>query len=365
MVGPEDYVLGDELNHASIVDGCRFSGARFLEFRHNDVDSLRQRLREASGQRTLVVVDAVYSMEGDIADLPRIVEACRQAGALLMVDEAHSLGVLGTRGRGVQEHFALPPDAIDVKMGTLSKSTASCGGFIAGKREIIRFLKRHARGFIFSVALPAPQVAAALKSLEILQREPERVERLREVTRRYVTGLRDLGFRLPPTKTPIVPILCDSDEQTLEMARRCREGGLFVIPILYPAVPRNAPRIRTNVMAGHSEADIDFALNVFGDVTEVLQMPSFRGRSDFRRQASPNCMSTSLCLRDRLTILSTAQASVSRMVSRSIAREASPMVVSLQRAQSRARACFSWPVSRLYAIMTRYMCRVWPCPSRS
>ncbi|MCY2993427.1 MAG: aminotransferase class I/II-fold pyridoxal phosphate-dependent enzyme [Planctomycetota bacterium] len=266
LVGPEDCVIGDELNHASISDGCRFSGAKFLEFRHNDIDSLRAALREADGRRVLVAVDAVYSMEGDIADLPRIVDVCRQAGAMLMVDEAHSLGVLGTHGRGVQEHFNLPPDAIDVKMGTLSKSTASCGGFIAGRREIISFLKHHARGFIFSVALPAPQVAAALKALEILQREPERVERLRQVTQRYLSGLRDLGFRLPPTETPIVPILCDSEEQTLEMARRCREQGLFVIPILYPAVPRNAPRIRTNVMATHSDEDIDFALKALAKV---------------------------------------------------------------------------------------------------
>ncbi len=213
-----------------------------------------------------MVVDAVYSMEGDIADLPHIVEACRQAGALLMVDEAHSLGVLGTRGRGVQEHFDLPPDAVDIKMGTLSKSIASCGGVVAGKREIINFLKHHARGFIFSAALPAPQVAAALKSVEILQREPERVERIRQVARRYVAGLRDLGFRRPPTETPIVPILCDSEAQTLHMAHRCREEGLFAIPILYPAVPRNAPRIRTNVMASHSDDDIEHSLRVFRKV---------------------------------------------------------------------------------------------------
>jgi glycine C-acetyltransferase len=264
LVGRGDCVIGDQWNHASIVDGCRMSGAQFLEFRHNDIDSLAERLAQAGGRRTLVVVDSVFSMDGDLCDLPAVVRECRRHGALLMVDEAHSLGVLGRTGGGVQEHFDLPPDAIDVKMGTLSKTLASVGGFVAGKREIVTYLRHHARGYIFSGALPSPQAAAALASLEVLEREPERVAKLWDNVDYYVAGLKDLEFDTGVSVTPIVPIMTGDDETTLEMTRICRAEGLLAIPVCYPAVPANAPRLRTCVSAVHERSDLDFALDVLG-----------------------------------------------------------------------------------------------------
>jgi glycine C-acetyltransferase len=172
IVGRGDCVVGDQWNHASIVDGCRMSGAEFLEFRHNDMDSLEENLNKTDGRRTLVVVDSVFSMDGDIIDMPEVIELCKAHNALLMVDEAHSLGVLGKTGRGIQEHFGLGPEDIDIKMGTLSKTLAGCGGFVAGREEIITFLRHHARGYIFSGALPAGQASVAIAALEVLEREP-------------------------------------------------------------------------------------------------------------------------------------------------------------------------------------------------
>ena len=172
MVGRGDSVIGDQWNHASIMDGCRMSGAQFLEYQHNDMDSLAATLKKADGQTKLVVVDSVFSMDGDIIDLPATVELCKKHKALLMVDEAHSIGVLGETGRGVQEHFGMDPADIDIKMGTLSKTLAGCGGFVAAKEEITTFLRHHARGYIFSGALPAGQTSVAIAALEVIEREP-------------------------------------------------------------------------------------------------------------------------------------------------------------------------------------------------
>ncbi len=262
LVGRGDCVIGDQWNHASIVDGCRMSGATFWEFKHNCMDSLAENLEKASGRRALVVVDAVFSMDGDIVDLPTVVELCQKYQALLMVDEAHSLGVLGQTGRGIQEHFELEPDDIDVKMGTLSKTLAGCGGFIAGRKEITTYLRHHARGYIFSGALPAGQASVANAALEIIEREPELVERLWENVAHYLRGLKTLGFDTAKSVTPIVPVMTRNDEITLEMTRICRSEGLLVIPVCFPAVPIDAPRLRTCVSAIHSRQNIDFALDV-------------------------------------------------------------------------------------------------------
>ena len=264
VVGPGDVVIGDEYNHASIVDGCVISGATFRTFRHNDVGHLEALLAEEADRRKLVVVDGVYSMEGDLAPLPEIVLLCRRYDARLMVDEAHSLGVVGATGRGVQEHFGLPPNAIDIKMGNLSKALGGQGGFIAGRAELIDFLKHHARGSVFSTALGPPLVAAALKALEILRREPARVERLHRNARRLTADLRTLGFRTTETQSAIIPLLCRTEEDAFQMTARCRAEGVYVVPIVYPAVPMNAPRLRLNVMATHTDADLDFALDVLG-----------------------------------------------------------------------------------------------------
>jgi 8-amino-7-oxononanoate synthase len=258
-------VIGDAWNHASIVDGCRASGAEFLAFDHNDMRSLRDKLKLAGGRRTLVVVDAVFSMDGDIINLPDVVDLCRRHNALLMVDEAHSLGVLGRTGHGIQEHFDLPNDAIDIKMGTLSKTLASCGGLVAGREEVIAFLKHHARGYIFSGALPAAPTAAAIAALEVIEREPELVARLHANVEYYMRGLKTLGFDTGKTETAIVPIMTRNEQLTLKMTRLCRAAGLFVVPVAFPAVPLNAPRLRTCVSALHGQPELDFALQVLAE----------------------------------------------------------------------------------------------------
>jgi len=258
-------VIGDAWNHASIVDGCRASGAEFLVFDHNDMRSLHEKLKMIGGQRTLVVVDAVFSMDGDIINLPEVVDLCRKYNALLMVDEAHSLGVLGKTGRGIQEHFDLPDDAIDIKMGTLSKTLASCGGFVAGREELITFLKHHARGYIFSGALPTAQTATAIAALEVIEREPKLVADLRANVEYYVRGLKGLGFDIGHTQTAVVPVMTRTEELTLEMTRLCRASGLFVVPVAFPAVPLNAPRLRTCVSALHGQPELDFALRVLAE----------------------------------------------------------------------------------------------------
>jgi 8-amino-7-oxononanoate synthase len=257
-----DCVIGDEWNHASIVDGCRLSGATFLTYRHADMDSLEARLRQAGGRHTLVVVDSVFGMDGEIVDLPQVVALCRRYGALLMVDEAHSLGVLGPRGRGVQEYFGLPADAIDVKMATLSKAVPSSGGVVAGRQELIDFIRHNARGYVFSGGLTAMSAAAALAGLELLDREPDRVARLWQNVARYHRGLTALGFDTGRSSTPIVPVLCPDEAAAMEMTRFCREDGLYVVPVVFPAVPMNAARLRTCVMASHTNRDIDVALEV-------------------------------------------------------------------------------------------------------
>jgi 8-amino-7-oxononanoate synthase len=287
LVGAGDLVIGDEYNHASIHDGCMASKATFRTFRHNRVDELEMLLRQHSGTRILVVIDAVYSMEGDIAPMPEIVRLCKAYGALLMVDEAHSLGVIGESGRGIQEHFGLPADAIDIKMGTLSKSIASCGGFVAAKQEIIDFLKHSARGFIFSAALPAAQVAAARKCLEIISQEPQRSKKLRNHARRFVDSLRSLGFRIPPTESAIVPILFRDERATLEAVAFCRERGLFVVPVFYPAVPMDAPRIRATVISEFTESDLDSTIGVFRELANTFSENSQLGQIE-RQSASPS-----------------------------------------------------------------------------
>lgn len=264
LVGPGDCVIGDQWNHASIIDGCRMSGAEFHEFKHNDCDSLAEKLELCGTRRKLVVVDAVFSMDGDIVDLPAVIDLCKRHNALLMVDEAHSIGVLGKTGHGVQEHFNLDRDDIDIKMGTLSKTLAGCGGYVAAKEEVITYLRHHARGYIFSGALPSGQASVAIAALDVLEQEPELVAKLQANQRHFLAGLQALGFDTAKSVTPIVPVMTRTTDLALEMTRICRDEGLFVIPVCYPAVPMDAPRLRTCVSAVHSTADIDFALDVLG-----------------------------------------------------------------------------------------------------
>jgi 8-amino-7-oxononanoate synthase len=262
LVGRGDYVLSDKLNHASIVDGCLMSGAKFLRFRHNDMDALEQRLKGIPrGAAKLVVTDSVFSMDGDIIDFPRMVALCQQYDAWLMVDEAHSLGVLGKTGRGIEEHFNMP-GAIDIKMGTLSKTIPSVGGYIAGNQELIKFLRHASRAYIFSAALPPAQAAAARAAFEVILDEPWRVEKLRRNTQQFIQGLQDRGFDTMSTETAIVPVLCGEDELAYRMTRDSQLNDVFVLPVVSPAVPPGLARLRATITAAHEPDQIEHAMDV-------------------------------------------------------------------------------------------------------
>ncbi|MFD9031959.1 aminotransferase class I/II-fold pyridoxal phosphate-dependent enzyme [Streptomyces sp. NPDC059567] len=260
LVGPGDVVIGDVYNHASILDGYRLSGASVITYAHNDLADLERALRKVGDAGRLVVTDAVFSMDGDVADLPGIVELCERYDAPLMVDEAHSLGVLGATGRGITEHFGIDPARVDVKMGTLSKTVPSAGGYVAGSSDLIFALKNNARGWMFSAAATPAQVAAAKAAVEVMEAAPSLTRDLRTKTTRYREQLRALGFDTLASETPVVPIICTGAEQAGTMARLCQQDGLFVQPIVYPAVPRTLPRLRTIVNLSHSDADLDAAV---------------------------------------------------------------------------------------------------------
>jgi len=262
LVGRHDVVICDKLNHASIVDGCLLSGAEFWRFRHNDMQDLERLLvRAGRAVGKLVVVDAVFSMDGDIIDLPAVVALCRKYNAWLMVDEAHSLGVLGAQGRGIEEHFALG-DVVDIKMGTLSKTIPSVGGYVAGPKDMIDYLRHASRAYIFSAALPPAQAAAALEAFRVILDEPERIGRLRENTDLFLGGLREAGFDTLASETAIVPVICGTDQRAFEMTRACQMEDTFVLPVVSPAVPEGSARLRATVTAAHEKADIKKAMDV-------------------------------------------------------------------------------------------------------
>ena len=258
-----DTVISDKLNHASIVDGCMLSMATHVRFRHNDMDHLERRLREANTNgRKLVVADAVFSMDGDVINLPKVHRLCRQYGAYLMIDEAHSIGVLGQTGHGIEEHFGMPPDCIDIKMGTLSKTIPSAGGYVAGSRELIAFLKHEGRAFIFSAALPPASAAAALAAFDVIEAEPERIRRVQANFNRFAGRLRQAGFDLLFTETAIIPVICGSTEKAGSLARYCRDRGIFVQAVISPVVPEGLARLRVCVSAAHTTEDIDYCTQV-------------------------------------------------------------------------------------------------------
>jgi len=272
LLGRGDYVISDKLNHASIVDGCMMSGAKFLRFRHNDMEALEQRLQSIeSGASKLVVVDSVFSMDGDIVDFPRLVEVCKKYGAYLMVDEAHSVGVLGKTGRGIEEHFNMP-GSIDIKMGTLSKTIPSVGGYVAGKQDMINFLRHASRAYIFSAALPPAQAAAAKAAFEVILEEPWRIEKLNANSTQFINGLKGRGFDTLYTETAIVPVICGTDENAYEMTRAAQTNDVFVLPVVSPAVPPGLARLRATVTAAHEPADIEHAMNVIEKAGRELGM---------------------------------------------------------------------------------------------
>ena len=273
LVGRNDFVISDKLNHASIVDGCVMSGAKFLRFRHNDMEALEQRLIQASGGAKLVVADSVFSMDGDIIDFPKVVELCRKYNAWLMIDEAHSVGVLGKCGRGIEEHFGME-GSIDIKMGTLSKTIPSVGGYIAGKKDVIEFLRHTCRAYIFSAALPPAQAAAANEAFKVILDEPWRVEKLNANSRQFINGLKALGFDTLYTQTAIVPVVCGSDEVAFAMTAEAQHHDVFVLPVVSPAVAPGLARLRATVTAAHEPEDIAYAMDVIGEAGKKIGMLS-------------------------------------------------------------------------------------------
>lgn len=262
LMGRGDYVISDKLNHASIVDGCLMSGAEFRRFRHNDMEDLERRLQQLpDGAAKLVIADAVFSMDGDVINFPKMVELCRKYHAWLMIDEAHSVGVLGKTGRGIEEHFGLE-GAVDIKMGTLSKTIPSVGGYIAARNEIITYLRHASRAYIFSAALPPAQAAAANEAFKIILEEPERIAKLRANTSIFINGLKSAGFDTMLTETAIVPVLCGSDESAFAITRECQHHDVFVLPVVSPAVPEGLARLRATVTAAHEPGEIEQAMDV-------------------------------------------------------------------------------------------------------
>jgi 8-amino-7-oxononanoate synthase len=263
LMGRGDWVISDKLNHASIVDGCMMSGAEFRRFKHNDMDELEKRLQQApSDVSKLVIADSVFSMDGDVIDFPRVVNLCKKYNAWLMIDEAHSIGVLGKTGRGIEEHFGME-GTIDIKMGTLSKTIPSVGGYVAGKKEIITYLRHASRAYIFSAALPPAQAAAANESFKVILDEPWRIQKLQANTEQFINGIKNRGFDTLLTSTAIVPIICGSDERAFLMTREAHHHDVFALPVVSPAVPDGLARLRATVTAAHEPQEIDYAMNVF------------------------------------------------------------------------------------------------------
>jgi 8-amino-7-oxononanoate synthase len=270
LVGRGDVVFLDKLDHASIVDGAKMSHGETMRFNHGDLAGLERKLQRVSeGTGTMVIVDGVYSMEGDIADLPALLRVTQKYGAALAVDDAHSIGVLGPKGDGTAAHFGVT-DEVDLIVGTFSKSLASIGGFTAGAESIIHYLKHNSRPLIFTAALPPSNTAGVLAALHVMQREPERRDALWANTRRLQDGLRTLGFDIGPTDTPIVPVLIGPLEKTFLFWRKLFDAGVFTNPVVPPAVPPSQCRLRTSLMATHTEEQIDRALDTFGRLGKEL-----------------------------------------------------------------------------------------------
>jgi glycine C-acetyltransferase len=270
MLWRGDYVFSDKLNHASIVDGCLMSGAEFRRFRHNDMEHLEGLLKNAPPDvAKMVIADSVFSMDGDIIDLPRMAALCKQYNAWLMIDEAHSVGVLGEKGTGVEEHFNLY-GAIDIKMGTLSKTIPSVGGYVAASQDIVTYLRHSSRAYIFSAALPPAQAAAANEAFKVILDEPWRIVRLNENTKQVIGGLKSMGFDTMLTETAIVPVLCGDDETAFEMTREAQHNDVFVLPVVSPAVPEGLARLRATVTAAHEPSEIERAMDVIGEAGKKL-----------------------------------------------------------------------------------------------
>ncbi len=258
-----DVILSDEFNHASIVEGCRLTDAEVRIYKHNDMADLKEKLAACgSDQNMLIVTDGVFSMKGTVADLPSIRKLAEQYGATTMVDDAHGMGVLGKTGRGTLEHFGMEGE-FDLVCGTFSKSLGTTGGFVCADADVVTFLKLNSRPFIFSASPPPASMATVLACLDVMEEEPQLLERLRENTEFVKNGLAEMGFRLEETVTPIIPVLIGDDAKTFQMAGALEDEGVIVNPIVPPAVPAGSSLIRVSVMASLSRKELTTALETF------------------------------------------------------------------------------------------------------
>ena len=272
LLGPHDYVICDDRDHASIVDGRRLSMAKQLRYKHNDMADLERKLQKCEANSVkLIIVDGVFSMEGDLCDLPKIIELKKKYGATVMVDEAHGIGVFGRQGRGVCDHFGLT-DEVDLIMGTFSKSLASIGGFIAADSTIIDYLRHTARTYIFSASNTPAATASALEALRILQREPERLEALWEVTNYALKRFREEGFEIGETESPIIPLYVRDLEKTFAATAMAFEAGVFINPVVPPACHPTDTLVRIALMANHTHEQVDRAVAALVGVFRQLEI---------------------------------------------------------------------------------------------
>jgi 8-amino-7-oxononanoate synthase len=273
VAGRDDTILCDRMNHASILDGCRLSYGRTLKFRHNDIADLERLLNsndlQESGSANLVITEGIFSMEGDIGAVDKIAALKQKHGFRILLDDAHGIGYMGPGGRGVAEHFDVE-SSVDLIMGTFSKSFASLGGFIVGEADILDYIKHHARSLIFSASMPPANVATVLTALDIMEKEPEHREKLWKNTHKMKKAYQELGFNIGKTNSPIIPIIIGDMERTMHFWKALFEAGVFVNPIVPPAVPPDMSLLRTSYMASHTEKELDRVLEIFGTVGKKL-----------------------------------------------------------------------------------------------
>jgi len=278
LLGRNDYLILDEYDHASIIDGSRLSFARSIKYRHNNMQDLEQKLSNLPVEALkLIVTDGIFSMEGDIVKLPEMVDIADEFGASIMLDDAHSFGVIGEKGAGTASHFGLT-DRVDIISGTFSKSLASLGGFLAADKAVIEFLKHHARSLIFSASMTPASAASVLAALDIIESEPERIEQLWANTRYATKLLLDEGFDLGPTETPIIPIYVRDNIKTFNLTCGLQEQGVFVNPVVSPAVPPDSTLIRFSLMATHTFAQIEEALGKLTKLAKELNIATVKER---------------------------------------------------------------------------------------
>jgi len=269
LVGRDDVVILDKDDHASIVDGARLSFGKIERFRHNDIDHLERVLKSIPDScGSLIVVDGLFSMEGDLARLTELTQVARKYGARLMVDDAHGMGVTG-KGHGTAAHFNVTPD-VDLIMSTFSKSFASLGGFVAGDEDVISYIKHHARALIFSASIPPANTAAALAALHVMAEEPERIERVNRNADKMRAGFHSVGFDTGNSATPVIPIIIGDDQRTFLFWKRLFQEGVFVNPVISPAVPPGRQLLRTSYMATHTEDQLNHVLEIFASVGKEL-----------------------------------------------------------------------------------------------